>query len=154
MSHVVLAGGVGAARYLTGALEAFDPATVTGIVNVADDVVLHGLHVSPDLDTCTYTLAGAIDPERGWGLVDETWQAMAELGRYGGRTGSVLATAISAPTSTARRACTTAPPSPRSPARSRRPGGWPAGCCRSPTTVSKPASASPTIAKLVSRSTS
>lgn len=84
MSHVVLAGGVGAARYLTGALEAFDPATVTGIVNVADDVVLHGLHVSPDLDTCTYTLAGAIDPERGWGLVDETWQAMAELGRYGG----------------------------------------------------------------------
>lgn len=84
MSHAVLAGGVGAARYLTGALEAFDPTTVTGIVNVADDVVLHGLHVSPDLDTCTYTLAGAIDPERGWGLVDETWQAMAELGRYGG----------------------------------------------------------------------
>ena len=84
MTHAVLAGGVGAARYLTGALEAFDPSTVTGIVNVADDVVLHGLHVSPDLDTCTYTLAGAIDPERGWGLVDETWQAMAELGRYGG----------------------------------------------------------------------
>ncbi len=84
MSHVVLAGGVGAARYLTGAIEAFDPATVTGVVNVADDVVLHGLHVSPDLDTCTYTLAGAIDPERGWGLIDETWQAMAELGRYGG----------------------------------------------------------------------
>ena len=84
MSHVVLAGGVGAARYLTGALEAFDPATVTGVVNVADDVVLHGLHVSPDLDTCTYTLAGAIDPERGWGLVDETWKAMTELGRYGG----------------------------------------------------------------------
>ena len=84
MSHAVLAGGVGAARYLTGALEAFDAATVTGIVNVADDVVLHGLHVSPDLDTCTYTLAGAIDPDRGWGLVDETWQAMAELGRYGG----------------------------------------------------------------------
>lgn len=84
MSHCVLAGGVGAARYLTGALEAFDPTTVTAVVNVADDVVLHGLHVSPDLDTCTYTLAGAIDPERGWGLVDETWQAMAELGRYGG----------------------------------------------------------------------
>ncbi len=84
MSHAVLAGGVGAARYLTGALEAFDPTTVTGIVNVADDVVLHGLHVSPDLDTCTYTLARAIDPERGWGLADETWQAMAELGRYGG----------------------------------------------------------------------
>ncbi len=84
MSHVVLAGGVGAARDLPGALAAFDPTPVTGIVTVADDVVLHGLHVSPDLDTCTYTLAGAIDPERGWGLVDESWQAMAELGRYGG----------------------------------------------------------------------
>lgn len=84
MSHCVLAGGVGAARYLTGALEAFAPSTVTAVVNVADDVVLHGLHVSPDLDTCTYTLAGAIDPDRGWGLVDETWKAMAELGRYGG----------------------------------------------------------------------
>lgn len=84
MSHCVLAGGVGAARYLTGALEAFDPSTVSAVVNVADDVELHGLHISPDLDTCTYTLAGAIDPERGWGLVDETWQAMAELGRYGG----------------------------------------------------------------------
>lgn len=84
MTHCVLAGGVGAARYLTGALEAFDPATVTAVVNVGDDVILHGLHVSPDLDTCTYTLAGAIDPDRGWGLVDETWKAMAELGRYGG----------------------------------------------------------------------
>ena len=82
--HTVLAGGVGAARYLCGALEAFDPSTVTAVVNTGDDVVLHGLHISPDLDTCTYTLAGAIDPERGWGLVDETWQAMAELGRYGG----------------------------------------------------------------------
>lgn len=82
--HTVLAGGVGAARYLRGALEAFDPASVTAIVNVGDDVTLHGLRISPDLDTCTYTLAGAIDPERGWGLVDESWKAMAELGRYGG----------------------------------------------------------------------
>ena len=82
--HVVLAGGVGAARYLSGACQAFDPRSITAIVNVADDVVLHGLNVSPDLDTCTYTLAGAIDPERGWGLVDETWTAMGELGRYGG----------------------------------------------------------------------
>ncbi|MDG2029304.1 MAG: 2-phospho-L-lactate transferase [Acidimicrobiales bacterium] len=82
--HTVLAGGVGAARYLRGALEAFDPTEVTAVVNVGDDVMLHGLRVCPDLDTCTYTLAGAIDPERGWGLVDESWQAMAELGRYGG----------------------------------------------------------------------
>lgn len=84
MRHTVLAGGVGAARYLRGALEAFAPADVTAVVNVGDDVTLHGLRVCPDLDTCTYTLAEAIDPERGWGLVDETWQAMAELGRYGG----------------------------------------------------------------------
>jgi LPPG:FO 2-phospho-L-lactate transferase len=55
---------------------------VTAIVNVGDDMVLHGLHISPDLDTITYTLAGAIDPERGWGLRDESWRAMEALGRY------------------------------------------------------------------------
>jgi LPPG:FO 2-phospho-L-lactate transferase len=56
---------------------------VTAIVNVADDIVLHGLHVSPDIDTVIYTLADAIDPERGWGLRDETWHAMAVFERYG-----------------------------------------------------------------------
>ena len=65
-------------------MEAFDPSDVTAIVNVGDDVTLHGLRVCPDLDTCTYTLAEAIDPERGWGLVDESFKAMAALGRYGG----------------------------------------------------------------------
>ncbi|MCY4495130.1 MAG: 2-phospho-L-lactate transferase [Acidimicrobiaceae bacterium] len=84
MKHTVLSGGVGAARYLKGAVEAFDPADVTAVVNVADDVTLHGLRVCPDLDTCTYTLAGAIDPQRGWGLVDESFKAMAALRRYGG----------------------------------------------------------------------
>src|SRR5690606_100373 len=58
----------------------------TAVVNVGDDVELHGLWVSPDLDTVTYTLAGAIDPERGWGLAGETWNAMEALGRYGGIT--------------------------------------------------------------------
>ncbi len=82
--HVVLAGGVGAARYLLGAIEAFPAEDVTAVVNVGDDVVMHGLQISPDLDTCTYTLAGAIDPDRGWGLVDESWQAMASLASYGG----------------------------------------------------------------------
>jgi len=82
--HVVLAGGVGAARYLLGALEAFSPSDTTAIVNVGDDIVMHGLFISPDLDTCTYTLAGAIDPDRGWGLIDETWQAMDILSSYGG----------------------------------------------------------------------
>lgn len=78
----VLAGGVGAARYLRGLLGAVDPSRVTAIVNTGDDTVLHGLHISPDIDTVTYTLAGAIDPERGWGLREESWTAMAALERY------------------------------------------------------------------------
>jgi LPPG:FO 2-phospho-L-lactate transferase len=80
----VLSGGVGAARLLAGLVRVRPPADVTAIVNVGDDVELHGLHISPDLDTITYTLAGAIDPERGWGLVEETWNAMDALGRYPG----------------------------------------------------------------------
>jgi len=78
----VLAGGVGAARLLRGVVEITPPDHVTAIVNVGDDEILHGLHISPDLDTITYTLAGAIDPHRGWGLVDETWSAMDSLRRY------------------------------------------------------------------------
>jgi len=80
----VLAGGVGAARLLAGLVQVVPPATVTAVVNVGDDTVLHGLHISPDLDTVIYTLAGAVNPDTGWGLRDETWQAMAMLERYGG----------------------------------------------------------------------
>lgn len=80
----VLAGGVGAARMLTGIVRVVPPSDVTAIVNVADDVELHGLSISPDLDTVTYTLAGAGDPERGWGLAGETWHGMEMLGRLGG----------------------------------------------------------------------
>ncbi len=81
----VLAGGVGAARFLSGLLEVVDSAAdVAAIVNVGDDTVLHGLYVCPDLDTVTYTLAGAVNPETGWGLVGETWQAMESLAAYGG----------------------------------------------------------------------
>jgi LPPG:FO 2-phospho-L-lactate transferase len=65
-------------------VRAVPPSEVTAIVNVGDDVELHGLHVSPDLDTVTYTVAGAIDPDRGWGLAGETWQAMDALRRYPG----------------------------------------------------------------------
>ncbi|MBS1836841.1 MAG: 2-phospho-L-lactate transferase [Actinobacteria bacterium] len=79
----VLCGGVGAARFLQGLRRAIDPSTVTGIVNVGDDAVIHGLHVAPDLDTITYTLAGAVNPTTGWGLTGETWQAMEQLRRYG-----------------------------------------------------------------------
>ena len=81
----VLCGGVGAARFLRGLIDVTDAASVTAIVNVADDMVLHGLSISPDIDTVIYTLADAIDPERGWGLRDETWAAMAALERYGDR---------------------------------------------------------------------
>jgi LPPG:FO 2-phospho-L-lactate transferase len=73
---------VGAARLLAGLLQVCAPQELTAIVNVGDDVELHGLHISPDLDTITYTLAGAIDPERGWGLGGETWHAMEALARY------------------------------------------------------------------------
>ena len=82
----VLAGGVGAARFLTGLLQVVEPADVTAIVNTGDDTELHGLSISPDLDTVTYTLAGAINPDTGWGLRDESWQAMAVLRQLGGET--------------------------------------------------------------------
>ena len=81
---VTLAGGVGAARMLAGLVQVVDPGELTAVVNVGDDLVLHGLHISPDLDTVTYTLAGAINTETGWGLTGETWQARAMLERYGG----------------------------------------------------------------------
>ena len=81
-----LAGGVGAARMLAGLSAVADPSDILAIVNVADDTVIGGLYISPDLDTVTYTLAGAINPETGWGLGDETWEAMAALDRYGGST--------------------------------------------------------------------
>jgi len=80
----VLAGGVGAARMLSGIVQVVDPAHVTAIVNVGDDLELHGLRISPDLDTITYTLAGEINPETGWGLKGESWQAMDSVKRYGG----------------------------------------------------------------------
>ena len=82
-STTVLAGGVGAARLLGGLIQVLDPTTITAVVNTGDDLVLHGLEISPDLDTVTYTLAGAMDPDRGWGLAGETWQAMESLRRYG-----------------------------------------------------------------------
>jgi LPPG:FO 2-phospho-L-lactate transferase len=85
---VALAGGVGAARMLSGLVAVTDPSEITAVVNTGDDTVIHGLHVSPDLDTVTYTLAGVISPETGWGLAGETWSAMEELRAYsGGRLG-------------------------------------------------------------------
>ena len=75
----VLAGGVGAARFLRGLVQVMPAHDITAIVNTGDDTVLHGLSISPDLDTVTYTLANAIDPVRGWGLENESWTAMSAL---------------------------------------------------------------------------
>jgi LPPG:FO 2-phospho-L-lactate transferase len=79
----VLCGGVGAARFLSGLVEVVDPERVTAIVNVADDDEFHGLHVSPDVDTVLYTLAGVVNEQQGWGRRDETFVAQEELSRFG-----------------------------------------------------------------------
>ena len=78
----VLAGGVGAARFLRGLVTVVDPANITAVVNTGDDSLINGLRISPDLDTVTYTVAGAIDTERGWGLGDESWRVMESLARF------------------------------------------------------------------------
>lgn len=78
-----IAGGVGAARFLRGVVGVVPAATVTAVVNTGDDETFHGLHVSPDLDTVTYTLAGASNPETGWGLAGESFRTMGALERYG-----------------------------------------------------------------------
>ena len=79
----VLAGGVGAARFLSGLQQVTEADDIVAIVNTGDDTVMHGLSISPDIDTVTYTLAAAIDPERGWGLRNETWRSMEALDRFG-----------------------------------------------------------------------
>jgi LPPG:FO 2-phospho-L-lactate transferase len=80
----VLSGGVGGARFLRGLVDAVDPAGVTAIVNVGDDVEVLGLAISPDLDSVLYTLAELSDEERGWGRQDETWHALATVEALGG----------------------------------------------------------------------
>jgi LPPG:FO 2-phospho-L-lactate transferase len=77
-----LAGGVGAARFLRGLVRAVPATDVVVVGNTGDDEVFHGLHVSPDLDTVTYTLAGAVGPT-GWGLADDTFRTLEAYARYG-----------------------------------------------------------------------
>jgi LPPG:FO 2-phospho-L-lactate transferase len=84
MKIAVLSGGVGGARFLRGVVDAVDPAGVTAIVNVGDDVEVLGLAVSPDLDSVVYALAGLSDDERGWGRADETWNALTTVESLGG----------------------------------------------------------------------
>ncbi|MFN8125765.1 MAG: 2-phospho-L-lactate transferase [Candidatus Nanopelagicales bacterium] len=84
MKITVLAGGHGGAKFLTGLRAAVgDGADLTAIVNTADDIRLHGLAISPDLDTVMYTLGGGLDDQRGWGRADEAFRANEELGAYG-----------------------------------------------------------------------
>ncbi|MGY5882741.1 2-phospho-L-lactate transferase CofD family protein [Modestobacter lacusdianchii] len=83
MHIVVLAGGVGGARFLTGVLAAAPGAEVTAVVNTGDDVTMHGLRICPDLDTVMYTLGDGIDEERGWGRRGESWVVKEELAAYG-----------------------------------------------------------------------
>jgi LPPG:FO 2-phospho-L-lactate transferase len=81
MRIVVLAGGIGGARFLTGVRAT--GAEVTAVVNVGDDVTVHGLRICPDLDSVMYTLGGGADPERGWGRAGESWVVKDELAAYG-----------------------------------------------------------------------
>jgi LPPG:FO 2-phospho-L-lactate transferase len=79
----VLAGGVGAARFLRGLCQVVPPAQITAVVNVADDLTLHGLRVCPDLDSITYWLGGVVHADQQWGRAEETTVVADELARFG-----------------------------------------------------------------------
>ena len=79
MKVTTLAGGIGAGKFLRGLVRAIPPEDVTVIVNTGDDITMHGLHVSPDVDSVTYWLGDVFDRERGWGRRDETFRATEEL---------------------------------------------------------------------------
>lgn len=78
-----LAGGVGAAKFLQGLVRVIPKKDVTVVINTGDDIELHGLHISPDLDIVMYTLAGIVDEEKGWGIKDDTFHCLSMLKRYG-----------------------------------------------------------------------
>lgn len=83
MKWLALAGGVGGAKLALGLSKVLPPSQLTIVVNTGDDEVFHGLHVSPDVDTVMYTLAGLSNPETGWGITGETFQALGRLKEYG-----------------------------------------------------------------------
>src|ERR671921_2389434 len=83
MRIVVLAGGIGGARFLRGLKQAVPDAEITVVGNTGDDIHLFGLKVCPDLDTVMYTLGGGINEEQGWGRADETFHLKEELAAYG-----------------------------------------------------------------------
>ena len=90
MSVVVLSGGVGGARFVRGVVDVVEPRDVTVIGNVGDDLEVLGMHVSPDLDSVLYALAGLADDTRGWGRADETWHALDTVAALGGETWFLL----------------------------------------------------------------
>jgi LPPG:FO 2-phospho-L-lactate transferase len=83
---VALAGGVGAARFLDGLARVIPPENIYIIGNTADDAEIHGLHISPDLDTVTYALAGLANPQTGWGIRGDSFRCLEALGRLGADT--------------------------------------------------------------------
>ena len=84
MRVTALSGGVGGARFLRGLVDVVPPHDVTIVGNVGEDVEVWGLHVSPDLDSILYALAGLADDERGWGRAGETWEALETVAALGG----------------------------------------------------------------------
>jgi LPPG:FO 2-phospho-L-lactate transferase len=86
----LLAGGVGGARFARGVVDVVEPSDLTIVGNVGDDLEVLGMHVSPDLDTVLYTLAGISDEQRGWGRAEETMNALATVAELGGETWFML----------------------------------------------------------------
>jgi LPPG:FO 2-phospho-L-lactate transferase len=90
MNVVVLSGGVGGARFACGVVDVVAPHDVTVVGNVGDDLEVLGMHVSPDLDSIVYALAGLSDEQRGWGRADETWNVLGTVAALGGETWFLL----------------------------------------------------------------
>ena len=82
----ILSGGVGGAKLVLGMSEILDPKEFIVVANTGDDFVHLGLHISPDIDTLVYTLAGMVDEKRGWGLKDESWNFLSAVRDLGGET--------------------------------------------------------------------
>jgi len=82
--YLVLAGGVGAAKFIEGLANVIDPALLKILINTGDDIELYGLQICPDIDIITYTLAGIVDKEKGWGFEDETFYCLKSLKRFYG----------------------------------------------------------------------
>ncbi|MEE8517583.1 MAG: 2-phospho-L-lactate transferase CofD family protein, partial [Dehalococcoidia bacterium] len=83
---LAIAGGVGGAKLALGLSLSLSPDELTIVVNTGDDEIFHGLHVSPDVDTVTYALAGMTNTDTGWGVADESFRTLGALGRLGAET--------------------------------------------------------------------